>query len=210
MRLNRYKSMPSQRILAELTHSGALAHKLDLLVEGKQAHVKGDSQLLLLGYWHLLATLHTGTLVLIDKDLEASAFALVRPIVETTIRAHLSVIGDPDDLRRLCDDTYRTNFSTVGKKIDLAFQLNGTFETFLRESRNALHSFTHSGLQQFMRQYRGTELCPDYPDDEVSEIINVATSSKFLLANAVTKFFGWDDLWLAANNHYREWGARNR
>lgn len=53
------------------------------------------------------------------------ALALLRPIVEAEIRADVVLIAPEDVVTSLKDDTYKTNFQTVGAEIDAAFMLEG-------------------------------------------------------------------------------------
>jgi len=57
---------------------------------------------------------------LLSHKFFGSAFALVRPIVEATVRSHVVIMGSEEDVRRLREDDYRANLSTVGKEIDTA------------------------------------------------------------------------------------------
>jgi hypothetical protein len=82
-------------------------------------------------------------------------------------------------------------------------------ENFLNEKTlNALHSYTHAGLQQLGRRFLRGQIRPNYPDEEVVEVITVVTSALFMLTNLVTKHFGYEGDWKKVSDLYVEWGKR--
>ena len=145
-------------------------------------------------------------LCLLSNRFFGSAFALVRPMVEAAVRAHVAIMGSEEDLRKLQNDEYRTNFGTVGKEIDAAFGTDDFFENFLRGAKNSLHSYTHAGLLQLGRRFSGTDLTPSYSDDEIIEVIRTSTSAAFLVTNLVTKHFGFEEEWRRCTKLFGEWG----
>jgi hypothetical protein len=48
----------------------------------------------------------------------------------------------------------------------------------------------------------------NYPDHEVTALINTTTSGAFMVTSLVTKHFGFDNEWSEAQRLYGEWGAR--
>ena len=147
-------------------------------------------------------------LCLLSNKFCGSAFALVRPIVEATVRAHVVVIGSEDDLRKLRNDEYRTNFGTVGKEIDAAFGTGEFFQKFLNGARVPLHSYTHAGLLQIGKRFSGTDLMPNYSEAATIEVIRTTTSAAFLVTNLVTKHFGFEEEWKKCNDLFIAWGGR--
>lgn len=145
-------------------------------------------------------------LCLLSNKFYGSAFALVRPIVEAAVRAHVVIMGSEEDLRRLRNDEYRTNFGTVGKEIDAFFLTDDFFENFLKRAKNSLHSYTHAGLSQLGRRFSGTNLTPTYSEGEIIEVIRTTTSAAFLVTNLITKHFGFEEEWRKCGKLYEEWG----
>lgn len=178
----------------------------DLIVDKKQCHCKGDRDKLLLGYWALIFDYHKGILKLLSEEFSGGAFALVRPLMEALVRGHLVLICTEDDFQKIKDDEYRTNFTTVGKQIDEAFGLGTFFNNFLNHAREALHSFTHSGVSQLARRFKGDDLMPSYSDGEMVEVIRTTTSAVFMVSACVTKHFGFEEEWKANNELFDKWG----
>jgi hypothetical protein len=159
-----------------------------------------------MAYWSLALEFHKAILCLLTNQFYGAAFALVRPLIETAIRAHLVIFVSDEILKTIVDDEYRTSFRTVGKEIDEAFALEGFFENFLNGAKEALHGYTHIGTHQLGRRFSGTDLVPSYSEDEIVEVIRVSTSAVFMVNNIVTKHFGFEEEWKENTRLFDEWG----
>jgi hypothetical protein len=190
----------------EIERANRFGDEIENLVVAKGECPTGDRSTLLIAYWSLAFDHHRGILCLLPNKFYGSAFALVRPLVEAAVRAHVVIMGSEDDLRKLRNDEYRTNFVTVGKQIDAFFRTDDFFEKFLIGARNALHSYTHAGLSQLGRRFSGTDLVPNYSEGEIIEVVRTSTSAAFLATNLVTKHFGFGDEWRKCGNLFDEWG----
>lgn len=196
----------TERVAAEVRRSNEVADQIEQLVVAKGQAPTGDRNTILMAYWSLAFEFHRAVLCLIEYRFYGAAFALVRPIIETTVRAHIAVMGSEDELRKLHSDEYRTNLATVGEEIDRAFTLNGLFQNFLVGARKALHSYTHAGMSQLGRRFKGNDLIPDYEEREIVEVIRVSTSAAFMVNNLVTKRFGFEEEWKKNTELYTNWG----
>jgi len=198
----------TERVAVEIRRANEIGDKIEDLVIARGQAPTGDRNTLLMAYWSLAFEFHRAILCLMDYKLYGAAFALVRPIIETTVRAHIAVMGSEDDLIKLHSDEYRTNLGTVGKEVDAAFRLEGLFENFLNGARKSLHSYTHAGMSQLGRRFKGTDLVANYREGEIIEIIHVSTSSVFMVNNLVTKHFGFEDEWKKNTDLFTEWGKQ--
>jgi hypothetical protein len=161
-----------------------------------------------LAYWALLFDYGKGILSLLQAEFFGSAFALVRPVMEAVVRAHLVICGSEEELAALQADDYRVNLKEIGPRLDTAFGLKGLMENFLNEeTRSVLHSYTHSGVHQLGRRFDGTDIKQTYGDDAIIEVINVTSSAIFMISNLVTKHFGFEDDWKKVGLLLGEWGA---
>lgn len=197
--------MPDQ-VVKEIQQANKFGDEIENLVLAKGQAPTGDRKTLLMAYWSLAFDLHRGILALIDHKFYGSSFALVRPIIETTVRAHVALFCTDEVLKTLHNDTYRTNLATVGKEIDTAFGLDGFFENFLNRARTALHSYTHAGLLQLGRRFKGADLVANYDEAEIIEVIRASTSCVFMVNNLVTKHFGFENEWKKNNALFGVWG----
>jgi hypothetical protein len=122
------------------------------------------------------------------------------------VRAHLVLICSEEDLRRIRQDEYRVNFAAVGPQIDTTFGLHGFFTKFLEQVRDALHSFTHSGLSQLSRRFDGHDLKPSYREGEIIEVIRSSTSAVWMVTNLVTKHLNFSEEAKKAEELFLAWG----
>ncbi len=177
----------------------------DLIVARKE-FTSSDRNTLLMGYWSTVFEFHRAILCLIHHKFYGAAVALVRPILEAVIRAHVTIMGSDEDVQKLRNDEYRTNLATIGKEIDTAFRLEGLLENLLNQGRTALHSYTHAGTMQLGRRFKGTDLTPNYSEGSLIEVIQVSTSSAFMVNNLVTKYLGFEEEWKQNSSLYEQWG----
>jgi hypothetical protein len=85
----------------------------DLVVNAGKVTIKTEASAYLIGLWSLVCDYDKGLLNLLHWKFYAAAFALWRPFVEATVRAHLLLMLPPQDLDRLKKDKYRVDFKTV-------------------------------------------------------------------------------------------------
>jgi len=199
----------SNRIEDEIKKANEFGDQIEDLIIAKGQCPTGDRNTPLMAYWSLIFDFHRGVLCLLSHKFCGSAFALVRPIVEAVVRSHVVIMGSEEDVRKLREDEYRTNLSTVGKEIDTAFGTDDFFENFLKRARVALHSYTHAGVHQLGRRFSGDDLVANYSEEEIIEVIRVSTSAVFMVNNLVTKHFGFEEEWKRNNQLYDQWGKHS-
>jgi hypothetical protein len=199
----------SSQVQQEIERANRFGDEIENLVVAKGECPTGDRNTLLIAYWSLAFDHHRGVLCLLSNKFYGSAFALVRPLVEAAVRAHVVIMGSEEDVRKLRNDEYRTNFGTVGKEIDTAFGTDDFFEKFLNGAKKSLHSYTHAGLLQLGRRFSGTDLAPSYSEGEIIEVIRTSLSAAFLVTNLVTKHFGFEEEWKRCTQLFGEWGKHS-
>ena len=193
----------------EIKRANEFGDQIEDLVIAKGQCPTGDRNTPLMAYWSLMFDFHRGIPCLLSHKFFGSAFVLVRPTVEALVRAHIVIMGSEEDLRKLRDDEYRINFGTVGKEIDATFGTDDFFDNFLKRARIALHSYTHAGVYQLGRRFSGTDLTPNYSEEEIIEVIQIATSAVFMATNLVTKHFGFEEEWRQCTKQFGEWGKHS-
>jgi len=196
----------SADVKKELAAAQEFAEELEGLVLNHGQCPDDDRNILLMAYWALLFDFHRSVLALIPKPLCGGAFALVRPCMEAVARAHVAVKGTAADIKSLQDDTYRTNFFTIGPWIDSTSGAGDLFTNMFDRARTALHSYTHAGISQLGRRYDDHNLRPSYRDGEIIEVIQVCTSAVWMVTNLVTKHLGWAEEAQKAGELFEEWG----
>ena len=202
--------MICEKVKNEIDSARRFGEQLEDIVVSKNQFPTDDRNVLLIAYWALMFDYHKGILSLLQSEVFGAAFALVRPVVEAVVRAHVALMGSEDDLARIQKDEYKVNFKEIGAKIDGAFGLEGLMEKFLNDvTRSALHSYTHSGLLQLGRRFDGDDIKPNYSDGEIFEVIRVTTSAIFMVTSLVTKHFGFEDDRKRISQMYCEWGKHS-
>lgn len=196
----------SEVVKKELATAQKFAEELERLVVNRGQCPDDDRNILLMAYWALLFDLQRSVLDLIPKHLCGGAFALVRPCMEAVARAHVAVKGTASDIESLQNDTYRTNFFTIGPWIDSTFGAGDSFTKTFDRARSALHSYTHAGISQLARRYDDHNLRPSYRDGEIVEVIRVCTSAVWMVTNLVTKHLGWTEEAKKAGELFEKWG----
>ncbi|MGA7925663.1 MAG: hypothetical protein WCA20_06670 [Candidatus Sulfotelmatobacter sp.] len=190
----------------EIKLASEFGSKIEELVVARGQCPTGERNTPLMAYWSLAFEFHKAILSLIANKFYGAAFALERPILEATVRAHLVVFVHDDVLKKILDDGYRMNFRTVGREIDDAFRLEGHFEEFLKKAKDALHGYTHVGMHQLGRRFQRTDLVPNYSEEEITEVIRTSTSAAFMVNNIVTKYLGFEEEWKETTRLFGEWG----
>src|SRR5690348_3842175 len=135
-------SMISEMARKEIDSARRFGEQLEVIVVSKRQFPTGDRNVLLIAYWALMLDYHKGILNLLQSAFFGAAFALVRPMMEAVVRAHVALKGSEEDLQRIQDDEYTVNFKQIGAKIDSNFGLDHLMESFLNDvTRSALHSY---------------------------------------------------------------------
>ncbi|MFL6438759.1 MAG: DUF6988 family protein [Terriglobales bacterium] len=196
-------------VQADILRSKDLCEKLEHLVVGRKEFPHVGRNLLLVCLWSLFFEQHKGALTLLSWNYPGAALALLRPIVETVVRAHVVAEGSDDDVDRIRNDKYRTNFSTIGKWIDETFQMRDLFEQFLKDATRALHSYTHSGMWQISRRFDKDGIGANYPKDELLQLIRIAESGAFMMTILLTVKLGYQPEWEEANRLFTERAQRS-
>lgn len=141
-----------------------------------------------------------------SQKLYGSAFALQRPTVEALIRAHVVLKFPQADVDRIKEDTYMTNFKTIGPEIDAAFGYPGTFTRLLKD-KSVLHSFTHSGMLQLGRRFTGNDLDVNFEPEAIINFANISTAGMAWVTFMVASQFALKAEAEEANRLFTEWGS---
>jgi hypothetical protein len=125
------KSGEKANVSKELASAEKLGEQLEELVVKRGQCPDEDRNILLMAYWALIFDFHKAILGLIPRQLCGSAFPLVRPCLETLVRAHVTVKGSAADVKNLQDDTYHTDFDKIGQWMDTEFATERLFTNFI-------------------------------------------------------------------------------
>jgi hypothetical protein len=147
---------------------------------------------ILLAYHSIMVEHHYAILLLIQNDLNGSAFALVRSLYEPLYRAHW-IVGcattkQLDEVLKGKDIFPKMN--EMVEKIDAAFGIGDFFQNIKKISWGPMNDYTHSGIRQIGRRFKDDVVEPSYETGEIIEVINGINIALMLMAMVFFKTFG--------------------
>jgi len=124
--------------------------------------------------------------VLVNKHLNSSAFALLRLMYEAYIRGvWLHKCASKTDLDKFQNDKVPKYFKLVNDVEQLFSHEDGAFSRAKNNNWKALNSYTHTGFLQVVRQNSANYIEPNYSEDEIVEVVDAANSIGMLSAIAI-------------------------
>jgi hypothetical protein len=121
---------------------------------------------------------HIGIVTLTRSGINASAFALVRPLFETFIRGvWLRHCATDEEIELYVNDKLDHQFWQLLKAVESieGFE-DGVLSGLKKNAWRAMNSYTHGGIQQAGRRTSGSYIEPNFPAEEVAEVIKLAGS----------------------------------
>jgi hypothetical protein len=140
---------------------------------------------LLVAYLDIALEHHEAVALLIKTKLYGSAFALVRPLLETLFRAlWINGCATPDQVQEVAhrDDTKFPRMDQLVAIIDQTYATDNFFASIKNASWAAMCSFTHSGLSQLVRRFTDGDVKPNYRDVEIVQVLNNTNTAIILLS----------------------------
>jgi hypothetical protein len=172
--------------------------------------IRGGNDDLLIGYWSLILDYDKGILCLLHHKFYSAAFALLRPLIEALVKAHVVKMGSEEDVGKIRKDRYNLNYDKVGRQIDEALGIGPIFENYLKRGRPLLHSLTHSGVVQLNRRFDGNDVSASFSDEQIEALVSNAKMAVFLFTILVTRHFDFDEGWRAAKRMFLEYVSDSR
>jgi hypothetical protein len=191
-----------------LNKASVFTEKLEFILSNRVDFKLSEDQLrerLLLAHWSLIVELNKSILSLVRAKLYGGALALLRPIIEAQVRAHVVLEGSDEEVKRITTDTYRVDFKNIASRLDEAFHLEGYYQSFLPHASAVLHSLTHSGLRQLVRRFDGINLYPHYPDSDVIAVTFFSALAVSFVTTLVTYKFKLDAERKSSDDLLAEW-----
>ena len=103
----------------EIDRATEFGQRLEDLMVNKGSVTKGeagDRDKLPLAHWSLAFDYNKCILTLMRPKFYGGAFALLRPLVEDEVRAHVVLMGSDDDVSEIKNDTYRAIFKRISPR----------------------------------------------------------------------------------------------
>ena len=134
--------------------------------------------------------------LLVANKLYGSAFSLARLIFEAYVRGvWLQLCASESEIEKYKNDKLEKYFSTLIQEIE---NCDGFEEGILSAAKTenwiAMNSFTHSGYLQAVRRNKEETIEPNYNDEEIIELLNVANALGMLSALQLALLAGKKEL----------------
>ena len=159
---------------------------------------------------------HQAIALLIDRQLTGSAFALVRPLVETVVRAHwINAVASDEQVKRARDDDKYVfpSMKDMSAAVGRAYDADELFQGMTAEWE-AMCSYTHSGARQIGRRFTGTQVKANYKPAAIVQVLNLTNYGVLFLARMFFMSTGHqpeaDETQTMLLDHAKEFGERLR
>jgi hypothetical protein len=179
---------PVSKQLQDEIHKAELMH--DFISATIPDKFVGDTdQKLLLAAIYSLTSEHHGAILYLLKTgrFDGSALALVRPLIDGAYRAQwIYSCAKPDIVARIKNgESVYPGLINMATEIEKKVDADGMFAS-IAPYINALHGYTHGGLEQLGRRFdsTGTQVRPNYADGEKLEAVKATTAHLTALAIA--------------------------
>lgn len=130
---------------------------------------------------------HRAVLLLLANQtpLHASAFALLRPLVESTIRGFwLSHVATDPQVEDYPAKGTTLDMASMMKALDKAIGLKA-YHSIYEDKWKALSAYTHTGELQVQRWITTKDVEPKYSDAEIQELVRLSSLTARLASQAV-------------------------
>ncbi|GEM_PF-3318666 len=130
---------------------------------------------------------HNSILILLSRNpsLQATAFALLRPLVESIIRGlwllHIATVAQVEEYVKLGT---KLDMASMMKKLDSKAGLTA-YKSIYKSNWSALSAYTHTGELQVQRWLKTNDIEPSYPETEILELIRLSGLAAELAFQAV-------------------------
>jgi hypothetical protein len=120
---------------------------------------------------------HAGIVLLVNSFVYASAFALVRVMFESFVRAvWLQLCATPQQLETLIEkDTFDLHIGDMIDEIEKHEHFQDKVLSKLKKNAwKAMNGYTHGGLHQIARRMKSGNIQPNYESEEVIEVLKMS------------------------------------
>jgi hypothetical protein len=127
---------------------------------------------------------HQAIALLITQRLTGSAFALLRPMVETVVRAYwISGVASDEQVERARQDDKKAfpPMPEMSAAVGKAYGADELFQQFTA-ALDAMCSYTHSGARQIANRFTGTDIKPQYSEGAIVQALNSTNMALLFLA----------------------------
>ncbi|EMV9370594.1 DUF6988 family protein [Vibrio parahaemolyticus] len=149
---------------------------------------------------------HQSVIVLVERKLYSSAFALARSMFESTIRGlWINNCANEQDVDEMLSKDRFKNFGQLICELEAMNCYSSGVLSRTKKSVWALfNSFTHSGYQQISRQFSGNEIISNFSSDEVNSLLSHTGALALLATIEIASIMNNEPLMLACLDKVKE------
>jgi hypothetical protein len=168
--------------MKKLNHARRLLAQIDKELDGIQFISNDDRNRVSGALFDIVLDHAKAVIVLFESKIYPSAFALARPLFEGFVRASwLLNCATEDDIDRFIKKDKLSN--SFGKMLECVEKKKEWPETLTQAKKNvwnAMHSYTHGGLNQVSRRIKSSTIEPVVDEEEINELICFSELISFL------------------------------
>jgi hypothetical protein len=148
-----------------------------------------DRSALFASFLSIAVSHHEAIMILVCHDrLIGSAFALLRPLVETAYRGlfvYFQATSEQVEKIKKGGEPY-PKFNDLAASLDTLFETDGLFIQYAGDAWKTMNGYTHSGLEQLGRRINADRMLgAHFESAEIENLLQISTS---LLVRAVPPF----------------------
>tara|TARA_R100000005_G_scaffold96401_1_gene82989 strand:+ start:4928 stop:5413 length:486 start_codon:yes stop_codon:yes gene_type:complete len=126
---------------------------------------------------------HTAIVLLIESKQYASAYSLLRVIYEAFVRGKwISKCATEDFLQNYENEKFPKLYKQLQEIKKTDSSTSKVLSNLKDRAIEAMNDYTHIGHRAIGRRFKNSELCPNYDDDEIIEVLNFANAFGYIAA----------------------------
>jgi hypothetical protein len=185
--------------MKNLNHAKKLLSQIDQEIDGVEFESIDERNRVSGALLDIVLDHANAIIVLIEKRIYSSAYALVRPLFEGFVRATwLLNCATDDEIELLVEkDKFKKSFGEMLECIERKKAWPKTLAKAKESAWKAMHSYTHGGLHQISRKIKISTIEPVIDNEEIEEIICFAeliSTLSFSAMIAMSKDSGKDNV----------------
>ena len=152
------------------------AEKIYRILDGRKIKKDNLRELIVAGFLSLSREHHSSIILLLEKGIYSSAFALLRPLIDSIFRGlWVSLVASEEEIEKIYCTEYKFETKTYKyiKEID-KYNLTSTFHDEYKQIAPFLHDMTHGGIEQLSRQFseKGDFIQSNFSENDLKNLIN--------------------------------------
>ena len=153
------------------------AEKIYRILDGRKIKKDKLREFIVAGFLSISRDHHCAIISLLEKGIYSSAFALLRPLIDSIYRGlWVSQVASEEEIGKIYSTEYKFETKTY-KYVDKIDKENNTnvFHERYKQMAPFLHDMTHGGIEQLSRQFdKEGSVFVSFSDKDLSSLLNNA------------------------------------